>query len=232
MRRHFLRSGETVSRYFNEVKNCANMSVYSKNRILYLQVHWMKGGDGLSQNMEFIYVLPGWKGSASDSRVLRDAVSRRNGLIVPKGFHYLCDAKYTNGERFLTPYRGQRYQLNEWRQGYTPTSPEEFFNMKHCSARNVIERAFGLLKGIWAILISKSYYPVKIQCRIIIACCLLHNLISQEMPIDPIEDELVHNTFDETELDSITYVETSNEWNAWQDNLARKMYDEWRLKMS
>nr|XP_048322668.1 uncharacterized protein LOC112489630 isoform X3 [Ziziphus jujuba var. spinosa] len=33
--------------------------------------------------MEFIFVLPGWEGSASDSRVLRDAISRPNGLKVP-----------------------------------------------------------------------------------------------------------------------------------------------------
>ena len=38
-----------------------------------------------SQDMQFIYVLPGWEGSTSDSRVLRDAVSRGNGLIVPHG---------------------------------------------------------------------------------------------------------------------------------------------------
>ena len=38
-----------------------------------------------SQDMQFIYVLPGWEGSASDARVLRDAVSRTNGLKVPQG---------------------------------------------------------------------------------------------------------------------------------------------------
>ncbi|XP_038698185.1 uncharacterized protein At2g29880-like isoform X2 [Tripterygium wilfordii] len=34
-------------------------------------------------DMNFIYVLPGWEGSAADGRVLRDAVSRPNGLKVP-----------------------------------------------------------------------------------------------------------------------------------------------------
>ena len=38
-----------------------------------------------SQDMQFIYVFPGWEGSTSDSRVLRDAVSKRNGLTVPHG---------------------------------------------------------------------------------------------------------------------------------------------------
>ena len=36
-----------------------------------------------SRNMEFIFVLPGWEGSTSDSRVLRDALNRPNGLRVP-----------------------------------------------------------------------------------------------------------------------------------------------------
>ena len=29
--------------------------------------------------------LPGWEGSASDARVLHDAINRRNGLKVPIG---------------------------------------------------------------------------------------------------------------------------------------------------
>jgi hypothetical protein len=35
--------------------------------------------------MKFIYVLAGWEGSASDSRILRDAIIRENGLKVPIG---------------------------------------------------------------------------------------------------------------------------------------------------
>ena len=38
-----------------------------------------------SRDMKFIFVLPGWVGSTSDSRVLRDAISRPNGLRVPRG---------------------------------------------------------------------------------------------------------------------------------------------------
>lgn len=36
-------------------------------------------------NMKFLYVLPGWEGSACDGRVLRDAMSRQDGFVVPKG---------------------------------------------------------------------------------------------------------------------------------------------------
>ncbi|XP_048491189.1 uncharacterized protein LOC109133657 [Beta vulgaris subsp. vulgaris] len=97
-------------------------------------------------NMEFVFVLPGWEGSAHDGRVLRDAILRPNGLKVPQGCYYLVDAGYTNCEGFLAPYRGHRYHLKEW--GYRqPIRAEEYFNMKHSKARNVIERSFGLLKG-------------------------------------------------------------------------------------
>ena len=35
-----------------------------------------------SQDMQFIYVLSGWEGSAADGRVLRDALLRPHGLKV------------------------------------------------------------------------------------------------------------------------------------------------------
>ena len=38
-----------------------------------------------SPDMHFIYVLPGWEGSSHDGRVLRDAISRPNGLKIPQG---------------------------------------------------------------------------------------------------------------------------------------------------
>ncbi|KAL6348990.1 hypothetical protein AAG906_033646 [Vitis piasezkii] len=95
-------------------------------------------------------------------------------------YYYLVDAGYTNGKGFLAPYRGQRYHLNDWREGHMPTTHEEFFNMKHSAARNVIERCFGLLKLRWAILRSPCFYPIKTQCKIILACCLIHNLIKRD----------------------------------------------------
>ncbi|XP_057450768.1 protein ALP1-like isoform X1 [Lotus japonicus] len=184
-----------------------------------------------SRDMQFIYVLPGWEGSASDSRVLRDAINRRNGLKVPTGNYYLVDAGYTNGEGFLAPYRGSRYHLSEWRHRRAPTTPKELFNKRHAQARNVIERTFGLLKMRWAILRSPSYYPVKTHNRIIIACCLLHNLIRREMSIDPLESELenmpINEEVDEQPHDNIETIEASAAWTAWRDALANEMYNDW-----
>ncbi|KAL6188975.1 hypothetical protein ACLB2K_040365 [Fragaria x ananassa] len=64
-----------------------------------------------SRDLQFIFVLPGWEGSASDSRVFHDAVTRPNGLRVPTGYYYLVDGGYTNGEGFFAPYRGTRREM-------------------------------------------------------------------------------------------------------------------------
>jgi hypothetical protein len=41
------------------------------------------------RNMKFVYVLAGWEGSASDGRVLRDAMDRDDSFKVPNGNSYL-----------------------------------------------------------------------------------------------------------------------------------------------
>ncbi|XP_035822306.1 uncharacterized protein [Zea mays] len=185
-------------------------------------------------DMQFIYMLPGWEGSAHDGRVLRDAISRPNGLRVPQGCYYLVDAGYTNANGFLAPYRGQRYHLGGWTAQNPPHSAEEYFNMCHARARNIIERAFGRLKGRWAILRSPSYFPIKTQCRIIMACALLHNLILQKMSRDPMESEeqsVVDSEMPEGEVgepEFIMGISTTNPWSTFRDTLAQGMYNAYR----
>ncbi|GJT91852.1 ALP1-like protein [Tanacetum coccineum] len=177
----------------------------------------------------FTYVLTGWEGSKADSRVLRDAISMPNVLKIPHGTYYLCDAGYTNGEGFLTPFRGQRYHLNDWSN--PPTTAKELYNKKHSSARNVIERCFGLIKARWAILRDNSYHPIESMPRIIIACCLMHNFIRTEMTQDPLDNEVpVDHTQDGNEHDDvISSVEVSNEWSDQRDILANAMFDEFNI---
>ncbi|KAL0561959.1 hypothetical protein IC582_002404 [Cucumis melo] len=263
IQREFVRSGETVSRHFNIVL-LAVLRLYEKlikrpvpNCLGALDGTYIKvnvpAGDRptfrtrkgeIATNVlgvcdtkgDFVYVLAGWEGSAADSRILRDAISRENGLQVPKGYYYLCDARYPNADGFLAPYRGQRYHLQEWRgAANAPTNAKEYFNMKHSSARNVIERAFGVLKGRWAILRGKSYYPLQVQCRTILACALLHNLINREMTYcDDVEDEDEGDSTyaTTTASEDIQYIETTNEWSQWRDNLAASMFTDWHMSTS
>ena len=64
-------------------------------------------------DMNFLYLLPGWEGSAHDSRVLKDALDK--GVSAPPGRYYLADAGYaaSNG-LLLTPFKKIRYHLKEW----------------------------------------------------------------------------------------------------------------------
>jgi hypothetical protein len=66
-------------------------------------------------DMEFVYVLAGWEGSASDSRMFEDAL--RKGFTIPKDRYYLADVAYANCNALLVPYQGVRYHLREWGQG-------------------------------------------------------------------------------------------------------------------
>jgi len=57
------------------------------------------------------------------------------------------------------------------------TAAETRFNKKLSSARMIVERSIGLLKGGWRCLLDKL--PMKridLIPRYIIACCVLHNI--------------------------------------------------------
>ncbi|XP_075475031.1 uncharacterized protein LOC142505809 [Primulina tabacum] len=99
------------------------------------------------RDMKFIYALTGWEGYAADARVLRDALTRDDTMRIPRGCYYLCDNGYANVEGCLTPYRRVRYHRDAWgNRANGPQNYKELFNWRHAQARNVIERAFGLLK--------------------------------------------------------------------------------------
>ncbi|KAG8363521.1 hypothetical protein BUALT_Bualt19G0031100 [Buddleja alternifolia] len=117
-------------------------------------------------NMNYVYILSGWEGSAADSRVLKDAITRDNEFRVPD-----------------------------------------------------------------AILRSNSFYPVKVQIRIIMACVLLHNYIQIEMPVDPLEAEFLEvddDISDDPNIGFVDQVEPSQQWTNWRESLVTSMFDEWR----
>ena len=113
--------------------------------------------------------------------------------------------------------------------------------MKHTRARNVIERCFGLLKGRWAILRSPSFFPLRTQGRIVMACCLLHNLIRRFMPTNNMEgEEFVdedddyddnEDNDDDEEVEFITTIATFNQWTTFRNTLAQNMFNGWRASV-
>ena len=190
------------------------------------------------RHMKFVYVLAGWEGSASDSRVLRDAMSRDDAFAIPSGKYYLVDAGYTNGPGFLAPYRSTRYHLNEWAaQGNNPSNAKELFNLRHSTARNVIERTFGLLKMRWAILRKNSYFDLQNQIRIINACCILHNFVRDrqrdmdDLLLGQVDQVISVESHDvQSEVSMITNVQSSNQWTNFRDTKANQMFDDYQAR--
>ncbi|PIA42475.1 hypothetical protein AQUCO_02000133v1 [Aquilegia coerulea] len=142
-----------------------------------------------SFDLKFTYVLAGWEGTAHDQRVLDDALGRANPFVIPSGRYYLVDAGYTNQPGFLAPFRRTFYHVSE-HEGRIPQNEKELFNKRHSLLRNSIERAFGVLKKRWPMLSTQSFYPYKIQVKIVLACFILHNHIRGVEPYDPILDEV------------------------------------------
>ncbi|KAA0042272.1 retrotransposon protein [Cucumis melo var. makuwa] len=248
IRQEFMRSDETISRHFNMVLLAVirlHDELLKKPQPVNSDCtdqrwRWFENYLGALDGTYIKVNVPAsdWaryrtcKGEVA-TNVLGVCDTKGDFVYVLVGYYYLVDAGYPNVDGFLAPYRGERYHLQEW-CGFenAPSTSKEFFNMKHLSARNVIERALDVLKSRWAILRGKSYYPVEVQCRTILACCLLHNLINREMTNFDIEDNIdeVDSTHATTDVDDIHYIETSSEWTQWRDDLAEEMFTDWELR--
>ncbi|ETV72631.1 hypothetical protein H257_12381 [Aphanomyces astaci] len=130
-------------------------------------------------DLRFVYVLAGWEGSASDARVLNDALMTK-GFSIPDGKMYLGDAWYGLRKNLLTPYRGVRYHLREWANGnQRPQNAKELYNLRHAQQRNCIERIFGVLKKRFKVLEYPSEYPFATQVNLVYALCAMHNIIME-----------------------------------------------------
>ncbi|XP_052188895.1 protein ALP1-like [Diospyros lotus] len=91
-------------------------------------------------DMKFTFVYSGWEGTANDSRVFIDAVTRTsNNFPMPRGDQfYLVDSGYPNMPGFLAPYRGRRYHLHDYLGRGRPRGKEELFNYRHSSCQNMV----------------------------------------------------------------------------------------------
>jgi hypothetical protein len=127
-------------------------------------------------DLNITFLSSGWEGSATDSRVLRSAMSK--GFKVPPGKFYLVDGGYANEISFLAPYRGVRYHLKEFGARHRrPQNPKELFNHRHALLRNHVERTLGVLKKQFPILKVATFHTLENQVKIPMAAAIFHNLI-------------------------------------------------------
>ena len=107
------------------------------------------------------------------------------------------------------------------------------FNLRHASARNVIERIFGVLKQRFRILLLAPQYGLEIQARIPAALAAIHNFISTHS--DTNDDnllnmnggDLVNATHDDSNEDDGPTFNVDNV-DERRDQIARAMWDDYQ----
>ncbi|XP_068342488.1 uncharacterized protein [Pyrus communis] len=151
-------------------------------------------------DLQFIFIYPGWEGSAAGARVLKAVLDdpHQNFPRIPEGKYYLVDTGYANMKGFIAPFQGVRYHANEYRgANQLPRNARELFNHRHSSLRNVIQRSFYLLKTRFPILKLAPQYAFHIQRDIVIAACVLHNYIRRMSKKDWLFSSAEGTTMDE-----------------------------------
>jgi DDE superfamily endonuclease len=117
-----------------------------------------------------------------------------------------------------------------------PRTREELFNLRHASARNVIERIFGIIKRRFRILLLPPEYSLEIQSFIPPALCALHNFIRRYDPDDILDfdkdiDDLLHGETLEMELGELAAGAVSARAHEWaskmRDDIAQAMWDQY-----
>lgn len=105
-----------------------------------------------------------------------------NKSFILKFLIFSGDSGFAQRPYMMTPYREPN------------TQPQEKYNTLHSSARNTVERTFGILKGRFRCLLVHRvlhYDPVMVA-KITIACCVLHNICNRAgLPVPQIEEEVL-----------------------------------------
>ncbi|XP_021974531.1 uncharacterized protein LOC110869598 [Helianthus annuus] len=180
-------------------------------------------------DLKFTYVLTGWEGTVSDSRIIKNAFSRSDKLVIPTGRFCLQDAGLPHTSSLMTPYRGVRYHLKEY-STRAPENSKELFNLRHASLRNVVERAFGVLKKRFLIIRSTAepFYSCQTQSDIFLVCCILHNFLLEEDHDKDLEDEVLHEVLnelvEEERHSTIGMCEGSTEADQLRNSIANQMW--------
>ncbi|XP_042504682.1 protein ALP1-like [Macadamia integrifolia] len=188
-------------------------------------------------DMKFTFVYASWEGSANDYRVFNEALNNPKFEFPhpPPGKYYAVDSGYPSTTGFLTPFKGQRYHLNDYRNR-RPRTAVELFNNGHSFVRNVIERSFGSLKKRFPILSKMPCFPLNTQTCIVIACCALHNFIREEEIADKSFKEFGENWWNEEPEEIQYYVPPAHisislaEKRRQMDDLRKKIANELAIK--
>nr|XP_011453793.2 putative nuclease HARBI1 isoform X1 [Crassostrea gigas] len=116
----------------------------------------------------FTDINVGWPGRVHDAKVLRNSNLWEAGFekCAHGRYHILGDAAYPLKQWLLTPHRDNGH-LNQQQRRY---------NLQLSSKRQVIERAFALLKGRFRRLKYLNIKKEMDMCQTVVCTCILHNI--------------------------------------------------------
>ncbi|XP_024121281.1 protein ANTAGONIST OF LIKE HETEROCHROMATIN PROTEIN 1 [Oryzias melastigma] len=95
-----------------------------------------------------------------------DPACTKNIGGVSVGYYLLGDSAYPQMNWILKPFP----------ENGRLTAEQQTFNEKTSSARVVVGRAFGRLKGRWQCLLKRNDCDIELVNSMVLACCALHNL--------------------------------------------------------
>lgn len=135
--------------------------------------------------------------------------------------------------RFFDPFL-YKFCLTKNTDLTRPQNAEELFNLRHASARNVVERTFGVMKKRFKLLTSAPEYGFKVQVQLVHAACFLHNFILCHDPDDASLYQLEEvnrtprtNTNYEAQEESNIVEEENSEASAKRDRIAEEMWQQY-----
>ena len=136
----------------------------------------------VEENLILLDTSIGYPGSVHDTRLLRNTDLFRkaeNGdilreLVVSIDGNHIRPLLLGYGAYPLLPWLLKPYANNV---ALIPT--QQHYNRVFSSERVVVERAFGIRKGRWRILLKKRDNKFINVPYVILACCILHNSCQQ-----------------------------------------------------
>nr|GEV10972.1 putative harbinger transposase-derived nuclease domain-containing protein [Tanacetum cinerariifolium] len=134
-------------------------------------------------NSSRLHFFRNFKGTNLVDTCLEGAVDALDGTFIYTNIIFVTLPTHTRG--FMAPYRNMRYWLGDFRRR-RPFNGKEKFNHSHAKLKNVIERAYGVVKARFPILKRMTPFSLTTQRNITVACFALHNFIRTE----GLDDEL------------------------------------------
>eukprot|EP01039_Chlorochromonas_danica_P001521 gene1521-1658_t len=67
------------------------------------------------------------------------------------------------------------------------------FNLRHSSLRNIVERAWGIVKRRFPVLAKMASFSFEFQCKLVMCALMLHNFIRRNQAAEDMFDQPTNN---------------------------------------